>query len=121
MMPLLAMTAPAGIERLTDVPMTPGQPLFHSRLLLGGLIPAGASALTLDSLDPGSGFVERSPMTGMAHWRHERRIVADGTGCKVTDTLSFEPRLLPWLTTRLIHMFFQHRHRRLRAMFGSRA
>ena len=121
MMPLLAMTAPSGIERLTDVPMTPGGPLFHSRLLLGGLIPAGTSGLTLESLDPGSGFVECSPMTGMAHWRHERRIVAHGTGCRVTDKLTFEPRFLPRLTAGLIRIFFHHRHRRLRRVFGDRA
>lgn len=120
MMPLLAMTAPPGIERLTDVPMTPGQPLFHSRLLLGGVIPAGTSVLTLESFDPGAGFVECSPMTEMAHWRHERRIVAHGTGCRVADTLMFEARFLPWLTTRLIRIFFHHRHRRLRRMFGDR-
>ncbi len=118
MMPLLAMTAPPGIDRLTDVPMTSGQPLFRSRLLLGGVIPAGTSALTLESFDPGSGFVERSPMTGMAHWQHERRIIARGTGCTVTDTLTFEPRYLPWLTNRLVSMFFHHRHRRLRRLFG---
>lgn len=116
-MPLLAMTAPAGIDRLTDVPMTPGRPLFRSRLLLGGVIPAGTSALTLVSLDPGSGFVERSPMTGMAHWQHERRVVASGTGCTVTDTLTFEPRYLPRLTAWLIALFFHHRHRRLRRVF----
>lgn len=120
MMPLLAMTAPPGIERLTDVPMTPGKPLFRSRLLLGGLVPAGTSTLTLESLDPGSGFVERSPTTGMAYWRHERRIVAHGTGCRVTDRLTFEPLWLPGLTTRIIHMFFHHRHRRLRRLFGAR-
>lgn len=120
-MPLLAMTAPPGIDRLTDVPMAPGQPLFRSRLLLGGLIPAGTSALTLLSLDMGSGLVEQSPMTGMAYWRHERRIVDAGTGCKVTDTLEFEPKVLPGMTAMLIDLFFNHRHRRLRRMFGKLA
>ncbi|MCG6120879.1 MAG: hypothetical protein MEP44_09575 [Blastomonas sp.] len=121
MMPVLAMTAPPGVANLTDMPIMPGQPLFRSRLLLGGLIPAGTSALTLLSLEPGSGFVEQSPMTGMMQWRHERRLTDAGTGCKVTDTLEFEPSLLPGLTSQLIHLFFSHRHRRLRRMFGKPA
>lgn len=118
MMPVLAMTSPPGVDSLTDLPLTPGQPLFRSRLLLGGFLPAGTSALTLLSLEPGSGFVEQSPMTGMAQWRHERRLTDAGTGCKVTDTLEFEPKILPDVTAALIRMFFDHRHRRLRRMFG---
>jgi ligand-binding SRPBCC domain-containing protein len=118
MMPMLAMTAPPGVESLTDLPLTPGQPLFHSRLLLGGFIPAGTSALTLLSLEPGSGFVEQSPMTGMAQWRHQRRLTDAGSGCRVTDTLEFEPKFLSGVTAALIHMFFNHRHRRLRRQFG---
>ena len=118
MMPLLAMTAPAGFKHLTDGAIVPGKPVFRSRLLIGGVLPAGISMLTFSSFDPGSGFVEQSPMTGMRRWQHERRIDDVPGGCRVTDTLSFEPELLPGLTARLVELFFHHRHRRLRRMFG---
>ncbi|WAC24833.1 hypothetical protein [Blastomonas sp. SL216] len=112
------MTAPAGFERLSDGDIQPGKAVFRSRLLIGGVIPAGTSMLTFTSFNPGFGFVEQSPMTGMRRWQHERRIDEVPGGCRVTDTLNFEPSLFPGLTARFVALFFHHRHRRLRRMFG---
>ncbi|WP_373487141.1 hypothetical protein [Blastomonas sp.] len=120
MMPILRMTAPAGVHSLTDVPFVPGQRLFRSRLLLGGFFPVGTSHLTLEVLESGVGFVEQSPMTGMKSWRHERTFSDEGTGCRVTDALAFEPSMLPSLTRRITSAFFLHRHRRLQRRFGVR-
>ncbi|WP_157973039.1 hypothetical protein [Blastomonas sp. UPD001] len=118
MMPLLAMTAPAGFERLADSDIQLGKAVFRSRMLIGGVLPVGTSMLTFSSFEPGFGFVEQSPMTGMRRWQHERRIDDVRGGCRVSDTLNFEPGLVPGLTARLVELLFHHRHRRLRRMFG---
>ncbi|MFZ5755404.1 MAG: hypothetical protein ACOY3X_00710 [Pseudomonadota bacterium] len=118
MSPWMRMSAPRGVRNLTDVRIVPGQRLFRSRITLFGVIPVDYSDLTLLSLDEGSGFIEQSPMGSMKHWRHERRIVASGAGCIVTDTLTFEPRLAGRLTQRIVRAFFTHRHRNLRKHLG---
>ncbi|MFZ5665329.1 MAG: hypothetical protein ACOY7L_08925 [Pseudomonadota bacterium] len=112
------MTAPAGFECLADGNIVPGKPVFRSRLLIGGVLPVGTSMLTFSSFEPGFGFVEQSPMTGMRRWQHERRIDDVPGGCRVTDMLNFQPGLFPGLTAQLVALFFHHRHRRLRRMFG---
>ncbi|MEH6783245.1 MAG: hypothetical protein V7688_05145 [Alcanivorax jadensis] len=117
MRPWLTMGAPAGVRGLQDVPLTPGKPLFRSSIKLFGWLPIGYSDLTLLSLTPGEGFVEASPMTGMRDWRHERRLEDSDTGCRLLDTLVFEPRVLPTVTSAIIRAFFGHRHRRLRRRY----
>ncbi|MGJ3256682.1 MAG: hypothetical protein ACFE0K_10195 [Alcanivorax sp.] len=117
MRPWLTMGAPAGVRSLQDVTLTPGKPLFRSKIKLFGWLPVGYSELTLLSLTPGEGFVEASAMTGMRHWRHERRLEDSDTGCTLLDTLAFEPRILPTVTSVMIRAFFSHRHRRLRRRY----
>jgi len=117
MRPWLTMGAPAGIRVLQDMPLTPGRPLFRSPIKLFGWLPVGHSDLTLLSLTPGEGFVEASPMTGMREWRHQRRLEDSDTGCRLLDTLVFEPRVLPTVTSVIIRAFFGHRHRRLRRSY----
>ena len=117
LMPLLRMTAPQG-ARLDDAPLD--RAWFRSRLLLAGRLPVGVSHLTLVRVDPGRGFLERSPMTGMAVWEHERTLEADASGTLVRDRLLARPRLpvpapvVAWL----VRALFEHRHRRLRRAFS---
>jgi ligand-binding SRPBCC domain-containing protein len=120
--PVLRMTAPRGIRTLSDVHVKPGQRLFRSWLLLLGALPVGYSDLTLLELTPGEGFVEESPMTSMRLWRHERRVrPAEPGTCQVVDRLTFQPVFAPRLAARIVRRLFEHRHRVLRAHFGSAA
>lgn len=115
--PLLRMTAPPGVT-LDDAPLD--RPYFRSRLLLGGRVPIGVSHLTLVHVDPGRGFLERSPMTGMAVWEHERTLEAHGDGTLVRDRLRGRTRVaVPApVVAAVVRAFFTHRHRRLRRAFG---
>jgi ligand-binding SRPBCC domain-containing protein len=118
--PILRMTTPRGVRTLSDVQVQPGQRLFRSWLLVLGVLPMGYSDLTLLELESGVGFVEQSPMTSMRLWRHERRVHARGPGTsRLTDRLTFEPAIASGLTARIVRWLFEHRHRVLRAHFGS--
>jgi hypothetical protein len=125
--PLLDMSVPPGVASLADVTVAPGARLFRSRMHLFGLIPIGHSDLTLLELEPGKGFVEQSPMTGMRLWRHERRILevpgdcdGDGGACELVDRLGFRPYGPARLVRFFIRRLFLHRHAVLRAQFNFR-
>lgn len=121
MAPYMQMSAPKRVAKLGDVKIVPGQRLFRSWITLFGVLPFDYSDLTLLSLEEGSGFVEQSPMGSMRLWRHERRItpLADSAaGCTITDTLTFEPRLAGGISRRIVHAFFEHRHRQLQLHLG---
>lgn len=116
--PLMRMTVPRGIRSLADLPVTPGVPLFRSRILLFGILPIDFSDLTLQRIDAGSGFVEQSAMGSMALWRHERRILPGIGGPGTTllvDELVFRPRFAARVVAWLVRRLFQHRHAVLRA------
>lgn len=91
MAPYMRMSVPRGVTDLSSVTITPGKPLFRSWIPLFGIIPFDFSDLTLESLEPGVGLVEQSPMGSMRLWRHARRIEAASTGCILIDELTFEP------------------------------
>ncbi|MEK1904715.1 MAG: hypothetical protein AAAB13_02970 [Pseudomonas sp.] len=114
MRPWLWMSVPRGTRSLQDVPFEPGQPLFTSWLWLFGILPIGVSRLTLLELNPGTGFVEQSAMTGMRLWRHQRDIQASASGTRVIDQLTVEPLLPAFLVKAFLHLFFASRHRALR-------
>jgi ligand-binding SRPBCC domain-containing protein len=121
--PLLHMTAPAGTV-LTPESVPLGRRWFRSWVLLFGVLPVDYDALCIERIDPERGFLERSSMLSARVWEHERTLEplsADTT--RVSDRVQFEPRLR--LTARLhlivIRALFAHRHRRLRARFGSAA
>ena len=121
MRPYFRMTAPAGVRSLADVDVTPGEPMFRSRVFLFGVLPIDHSDLTLLELRTGDGFVEQSPMRSMRHWRHERRILdgSDGESAVVVeDRLTFEPRWAAPLVGWFIRRVFEHRHRVLRSRLG---
>ena len=120
LMPLMRMTAPAHIRALDPSEVVLGERIFRSWVLLFGVLPIDYDDLALLRLEPGRGFHERSRMLSMSIWEHERWLTAEGDGCRVTDRLSFKPRLpgMGPLLERFIRMTFRHRHRRLRRHFG---
>ena len=118
MAPMLQMSAPQGKHDLATIPFQPGVPLFRSWITLGGIIPIDFSDVTLLSRTPGVGFVEQSRMGSMRLWRHERTIEPVNGGCRVTDTLCFEPRFGGRLAVAFVKWFFDHRHRMLGKHLG---
>ncbi len=118
--PLARMTHPRGAEALSlaDVPL--GRPAFRSWVLLFGVLPVEYDDLTLVQVQPGRGFREESPLLTQRLWIHERWIEDLPGGCRLTDRLTFEPRvaLLGPLQRVLFRFVFGHRHRRLRRRFG---
>ena len=119
LMPIVRMTAPAGVEALRPEEVTIGERLFRSRILLFGLLPIDYDDITLVRIEPGRGFLERSPMLSQRVWEHERTLEPRSGGTLVTDRVEFEPRLPGGGALRpLFHAVFRHRHRRLRSRFG---
>ncbi|MDH4482213.1 MAG: hypothetical protein QE279_05835 [Rhodoferax sp.] len=118
MSPLVHMSAPKGVKDLSSVTFESGVPMFRSWITLFGVLPIDYSNLTLLTLNPGFGFVEQSPMGSMKLWRHERQIVALDAGCKITDTLTFEPRFAGRLISGIVEVLFTHRHKMLSKYLG---
>lgn len=117
--PLLRMTFPAGVDDLT-AGWQPGRRLFRSWILLGGVLPVEYDDLALAELEPGHRFLERSSLLSQRVWEHERLVEPNGSGCRLTDRLRFEPRL-HWLApayARVFRLVFRWRHRNLRRLFG---
>ncbi len=120
LMPLLRMTAPAEFagRSISDAPLN--QTLFHSWLMLGGVIPFDRHALRLRRVLPGVGFDEDSTSWLQRVWRHHRRIEPIVGGVRVVDELEVVPRLAPAFVVRsLVTAVFAHRHRRLRKFLGA--
>jgi ligand-binding SRPBCC domain-containing protein len=117
--PWLRMTVPGG-EDLNLNSIEVGRPLGRSWVLLLGLIPIDYDEITIAELDRGHGFVERSTMLSQRAWEHVRTIREAEGGSRLTDSVSWEPRLpVPAGTLRpLFRTIFGHRHRRLRRRFG---
>jgi ligand-binding SRPBCC domain-containing protein len=120
LMPLLRMTYPAEAADTNLAQAPTGTFLFHSWILLGGVVPVDRHHLRLTRVDPGRGFVEESESWTQRYWRHERTIEAAPGGCVLTDRLTFRPRLRPmgFLIAWFIRRVFTHRHQRLRERFG---
>lgn len=98
-----------------------GQVLFQSWVMLYRVIPLDRHALCLTEITQGQGFHEESTTWLQKHWIHDRRLTPCGTGSRVTDRLSFEPRLpgLGPLMAPIVRSTFERRHHRLRQRFGS--
>jgi hypothetical protein len=120
--PFVRMTHPRALPSITTVDPAPGTVLFHSWLLLFGVLPFDRHALALEEVSDGEGFVEDSTSWLQRRWRHERRLTdRAGGGCVVTDRLTIEPRLALTkpLEAAIVRRLFDHRHRRLRQRFGA--
>jgi hypothetical protein len=120
--PLLRMTFPLDTTDLTTS-WRPGERLFRSWLLLGGILPLEYDDVTLVEVEPGHRFLERSPLLSQRVWEHERVIEAAPGGCRLTDRLRFVPRLtqLTSVYATIFATVFRFRHRNLRRIFGGTA
>ena len=117
--PFVRMTHPTDRDRLTGPQVS-----FTSWLLAFGLVPFDRHSFRLlevaDSGREGGSFREDSRSWMQARWRHDRDVVAEGSGSRVTDRLEVTPRLAVArpLVAALVGFLFTHRHRRLRDRFG---
>lgn len=118
--PLVRMTHPPGLDRIDAEEVPLGRPVFRSWLLLFGLIPFDYDDLTFERIDRGRGFYESSRMLSQRRWVHERRLDPVPGGCRVTDRVSFEPKLrfAGPLSARVFRLVFRYRHFRLRRAFA---
>ena len=114
LMPWLRMTVPSAMEARSVMEAPLGEPIFASWLLFAGVLPIDRHIFQLEEAEEGR-FLERSSSWLHAVWRHERRVVATETGCRVSDELQFCPRLrfLGHLVLPIVRAVFAHRHRRL--------
>ncbi|PTL78419.1 hypothetical protein DAT35_38440 [Vitiosangium sp. GDMCC 1.1324] len=120
--PLARMTWPGPDGRLPSPPPL-GQRLFRSWILLFGLLPIDYDDLTLVEFEPGRRFLESSVMFTQKQWVHERIVIPTATGCRLTDSVRFIPRLRPLGALQLVifRMSFHWRHRNLRRLFKGQA
>jgi len=118
--PWLRMTAPASVRASGLAAAAVGERICRSWVLLLGVLPIDYDDITLVRIDPGSGFLERSPMLSQRFWEHERTLTPLEGGCELTDRIRFEPRLsiAAGASRHVLAAIFRHRHRRLRRRFG---
>ena len=117
--PFIKMTFPNGLDDVT-AGWQPGVPRFRSWILLGSLIPVDYDDLTFEAVVPGQHFLERSTLWSQSTWEHRRELTPQAEGTRLSDTVTFEPRLalLGPLYHAIFHWIFRWRHRSLRRMFG---
>jgi hypothetical protein len=120
LMPLVAMSFPAGWTRLGPEDVCEGAPSFHSLLLLFGFLPIDRHAFALAEFTPESGFLEKSSSLLHQIWIHQRVVRPLAMGAEITDRVFYRCRLpgLTRLLRPLMRFVFRHRHRRLRRQFG---
>lgn len=123
MPPITRMVGPPEIDDLRTSGWEPGKITLRSKLVAFGVFPLGSFDLAISELEEDmtagrAKLVEQSQMTGMRSWKHQREVLGDDRQCTVTDTLTFEPGILPGVARRLIGWFFGMRHKRLRKMYG---
>jgi ligand-binding SRPBCC domain-containing protein len=118
--PLLRMTHPPEMTTLGDLSPPLGTPLFRSIILLFGVLPIDFDDVTLEAIEPGRGFRERSRTLSQREWIHERSCEPVEGGVRVTDRITFEPRVsgAATLLAPLLHLVFRNRHRKLVGLFG---
>jgi ligand-binding SRPBCC domain-containing protein len=123
--PILRMTMPAGLQGKTVDTVEVGVDLGRSWILLGGVIPVDYDELHIAELGPGMRFLERSRTLLFSLWQHEREVIDEGAGCRVTDRLEFElKRPVAWvpglasLASAVVGFLFRHRHRRLQSYWS---
>ena len=122
MRPWVTMAMPRGARGLTVETVPLGVPVGRAWLRLFGVVPFDYDRLTIVELEPGRRFLERSTMASMRVWEHERTVAATPAGTRVTDRVTFTPRLpfspFTGLLARGIGAFFAHRQRRLRDYYA---
>jgi hypothetical protein len=83
--PLLRMTHPPRMTALGDISPPLGTPLFRSIILLFGVLPIDFDDVTLEAVEPGRGFRERSRTLSQRQWRHERSLEPMDGGVRLVD------------------------------------
>jgi len=119
LMPLVRMTFPKGVAFLELRPDQLRRPLLVSWLLAFGFVPFDRHVLTFDRVGQRS-FFERSHSILQRKWDHDRAVVPDGGHSILSDRVEVIPRI--WLfsmpTRWLVRRIFEHRHARLRSLYG---
>jgi hypothetical protein len=91
--PWLTMSIPAGASGVTIDTLEVGQPVGRCWLRLFGILPVDYDDLTIVELEPGRRFLEQSRLFSAPQWQHERVVEpADETSTRLTDRLEFTPR-----------------------------
>jgi ligand-binding SRPBCC domain-containing protein len=118
--PLLRMTHPPRMTALGDISPPLGTPLFRSIILLFGVLPIDFDDVTLEAIEPGRGFRERSHTLSQREWIHERSLEPTDGGVRVADRITFEPKIpgAGAILAPLLHLVFRNRHRKLVGLFG---
>ncbi len=118
--PIVRMTHPPDVERFDPATVPTAERLFRSWILLFGVVPIDYDDITLVRIEPGRGFLERSPLASQRLWEHERAIRPTDGGCIVVDRVRHDPRLRAGgrAQSAVLRQVFLHRHRRLRRRFG---
>jgi ligand-binding SRPBCC domain-containing protein len=119
--PWIRMTYPRQYENLEASPITLGQPLFRSWVLLFRVLPIDTYEVSFLEFETGHRFLERARTLSQRWWQHERTIESSGENARVTDRVEICPRVtwfLP-LYSRLLRLVFTNRHRNLRRLFGA--
>ena len=121
MRPWMTMSMPRSARGMTVDTVPLNVVLGRAWMRLFGVIPIDYDALSIIELEPGRYFHERSTMASMRRWEHQRTLAAlDGGSTRVTDRITFEPRVpgIGAILGRVLLAFFGHRHRRLARHFG---
>ncbi|MBI9075816.1 MAG: hypothetical protein JEZ02_10425 [Desulfatibacillum sp.] len=118
--PLLKMTYPENASELTPNTVTLGKRVFRSWILLFGIFPVEYDDIVLAEVNPGHGFCEKSSMLAQNLWQHQRTITDTPTGSRVTDEITFIPRIpyTGYLQKPLFTLLFKYRHWRLKKIFS---
>ncbi len=117
--PFVQMTAPDPWNHMPIAEWRTGSLLFKSWILLFGFLPIDRHSFMLESVEPGKGFQEASSSWMNKTWRHYRSVEETTSGCRVTDSIEYEPRvpLLSGLQKFIIERIFDNRHKNLKKAF----
>lgn len=120
LMPMAFMTVPTRWKLKPIVEWPEKEHLFDSWILLFGFLPVDRHSIFFDAIEPEVGFSEKSTSFLNRLWNHQREVSETASGCKVTDTVEFEPRITFFgrIAKALYEMTFAHRHKVLRKEYG---
>jgi hypothetical protein len=121
----MRMTVPRRLRHTSLDEVELGVRVCRSWVLVLGVVPFEYDDLVIVERGPGLRFLERSSTLVARTWQHERMVVPAGSGCRLTDRVSLDPRpataRVPGsaaMVRRVVEAIFTHRHRRLAARFG---
>ncbi len=121
--PLVRMTAAHAYAAQSILEWPTRQKLFDSWILLFGFLPIDRHSFYFDAINSSEGFSEQSSSWMNKYWNHARKVTSQGTGCRVTDTVSYKSRipLMDILLKPTYQLVFWVRHKNLRRRYAGRA